>query len=135
MRIGVDLGGTKIEAIALDDDGAELARHRIPTPRDDYDGTIHAIRDLIDQVRQQAGQQIGQDEVDFTVGIGMPGSHHPRTGLVPDANSTWLDGKPFHQDLEAALGYPGRPAHGAHCFCPSGAGGGAGGEIAHRGAA
>lgn len=118
MRIGVDLGGTKIEAIALDEDGHECARHRIPTPRNDYQATLHAIRDLIDHVRD------GQDH--FTVGIGMPGSHHPRTGLVQNANSTWLNGRPFHQDLEAQLGYSIRTANDANCFALSEAVDGAG---------
>lgn len=108
-RIGIDLGGTKIEAIALDPDGHEIARHRIPTPREDYTATLHAIRDLITQLN------VGP----ASVGVGMPGSHHPETHLVQNANSTWLNGKPFKADLAKALGQPVRTANDANCFALS----------------
>ncbi len=120
LRIGVDLGGTKIEAIAIDQDGTELARQRNATPREDYQGTLNAIAALIDGVRADR-----PDEA-FKVGVGMPGSHHPRSGLVQNANSTWLNGRSFEQDLSAHLGYEVRTANDANCFALSEAIDGAG---------
>ncbi|MDZ4381817.1 MAG: ROK family protein [Parvibaculum sp.] len=111
MRIGIDLGGTKIEAIALDSTGNELARKRIPSPRS-YDATIAAIRDLVAALEAETGEQ-------GTVGIGMPGAVSPATGLVKNANSTWLIGHPFGRDLEAALGREVRLANDADCFALS----------------
>ncbi len=110
LRIGIDLGGTKTEAVALDRaSGAELLRRRVPTERGDYDGTIRVIRELLEGIEGELGRG-------GTVGIGIPGTISPRTGLVKNANSTWLIGKPFDRDLEAALGRPVRLANDADCF-------------------
>lgn len=119
MRIGIDLGGTKIEGIALGPDGTERARKRVPSPRNDYVATITAIRDLVASLEAEAGTQ-------GNVGIGMPGAISPATGLVKNANSTWLNGQPFHADIEAALARPVRLANDADCFALSEATDGAG---------
>ncbi|KGM35973.1 fructokinase [Inquilinus limosus] len=111
MRIGIDLGGTKIEAIALDDAGTELHRQRIPTPRH-YEGTVQAIRDLVGAVESAVGER-------GTVGVGMPGVLSPQTGLVKNANSTWLIGKPFDKDLSAAMGREVRCENDANCLAVS----------------
>jgi len=113
-RIGVDLGGTKVEAIALDLDGREVFRKRIPAPQGSYQATIDALVGLINE----AG--------DGSVGVGIPGSISPSTGLVKGANSTWLIGKPLRQDLEKALGRPVRMENDANCFALSEAVDGAG---------
>ena len=120
MRIGVDLGGTKIEAIALDQHGIECARLRRPSPRGDYPGTLAAIAGLVGEVEAAAG--VGPSPV----GVGMPGAISPATGLVKNANSTWLNGRPFDKDLAAALGRPLRLANDADCFAISEASDGAG---------
>ncbi len=112
MRIGVDLGGTKIEIVALDANGQAQYKQRTATPRDDYEGTIRAIRDLV-AAAEAATQSRG------SVGIGMPGAISPATGLVKNANSTWLNGRPLHIDLEAALQRPVRLANDANCFALS----------------
>ncbi|MBO6669420.1 ROK family protein [Parvibaculum sp.] len=112
MRIGIDLGGTKIEAIALDGHGNERARKRIASPRGDYAATIAAIRDLVATLEAETGER-------GTVGIGMPGAISPATGLVKNANSTWLIGHPFGRDLEEALGREVRLANDADCFALS----------------
>lgn len=111
MRIGIDLGGTKTEAIALDDGGTELLRHRVATPRN-YDGTVATIRDLVLEVEARLGQK-------GTVGVGMPGVLSPQTGLVKNANSTWLIGKPFDVDLSTALDRPVRCENDANCLAVS----------------
>ena len=112
-RIGVDLGGTKIEAIALD--GArELFRKRLPTPRGDYEGTLFTVKKLIDE----AGEG--------SVGIGIPGTLSRVSGLVKNANSTWLTGRPLKQDLERILGREVRVENDANCFALSEAVDGAG---------
>jgi len=111
-RIGIDLGGTKIEAIALDEDGRETFRQRIASPRGDYDATILAIRDLV----LSADAAVGEPGL---VGVGIPGAISPATGLVKNANSTWLIGKPLHVDLERALKRPVRIANDANCFALS----------------
>jgi fructokinase len=118
VRIGIDLGGTKIEGIALGPAGAEVARRRVPTPRGDYPGTVAAIRDLVLWLDDRAGAQ-------GTVGVGIPGVVSPRTGLVKNANSTWLIGHPFDRDLAAALGRPVRVENDANCFAVSEAADGA----------
>ena len=115
MRIGIDLGGTKIEGIALTDDGTELARRRVATPRGDYDATIRIVCELVASVEHRAG---GSPERS-TVGIGIPGTISPRTGLVKNANSVWLIGKPLDRDLAEALGRPVRLANDANCFAVS----------------
>jgi fructokinase len=113
-RIGIDLGGTKIEALALDATGREVFRQRIPTPRGDYGATISAVRSLV----RESGEG--------TVGIGIPGAESRATGLIKNANSTWLIGKPLAQDLEAALGRAVRLENDANCFALSEATDGAG---------
>jgi fructokinase len=112
IRIGIDLGGTKIEGIALSADGRVAAGRRIATPREDYDGTVRAIAELVAALEADAGSR-------GTVGVGMPGAISPATGLVKNANSTWLIGKPLHVDLERALGRGVRLANDANCFALS----------------
>lgn len=119
MRIGVDLGGTKIEAVALGADGAELLRRRIATPAGDYARTIDAIADLVSGIERDAGERA-------TVGVGIPGTISPASGLIKNANSTWLIGHALDRDLESALGRPVRLANDADCFALSEASDGAG---------
>ncbi len=119
MRIGVDLGGTKIEAIALGGGGRELARRRRHTPVADYSGTVGAIRELVDGLESTLGRT-------GTVGIGIPGVISPTSGLVKNANSTWLNGKPLDADLREALARPVRLANDANCLAVSEATDGAG---------
>ena len=109
MRIGIDLGGTKIEAICLAADGAELARQRIASPQGDYDATIRAIVELVADIENLT-------EKTSSIGIGIPGTISPASGLVKNANSTWLIGKALDQDLTTALGRPVRLANDANCF-------------------
>lgn len=125
MRLGVDYGGTKIEGIVLGDDGAELARHRVPTPRFDYDGGIRAIKGLMEELEVAAGGPVD------TVGIGVPGSVDRATGHVSMGNSVWLHGRDLRGDLAAALERPVKIANDANCFALSEAvdGGGAGAEV------
>lgn len=111
MRIGVDVGGTKIEALALDDNGAELVRHRVNTPRN-YDGTIEAVVNLVERLESETGAR-------GTVGAGIPGTIERTTGLVKNANSVWLNGRPLDRDLSAALGREVRVANDANCFVVS----------------
>ena len=112
IRIGVDFGGTKIEAAALDRAGAIVARLRTPNPGD-YRLALAAVADLVAQVEQAAGARADQ------VGVGMPGSISPRTGLIRNANSVWLNGERFGADLEAALERPVRLANDANCLALS----------------
>ena len=119
MRIGVDLGGTKIEAIALDESGAERARRRVPTPRDDYPGTLEALAALVEGLERDLGGEA-------RVGVGMPGTLSPATGLVKNANSVWLNGRPLDRDLQARLRRPLRFANDANCLALSEATDGAG---------
>ena len=112
MRIGIDLGGTKISTLALDENGSALFETRIKTPRNDYTATILAVRDLVLLAETQTNDR-------GTVGIGMPGSISPRTGLAQNANSTWLNNKPFAQDLSHALDREIRLANDANCFALS----------------
>ncbi len=112
MRIGVDLGGTKIEAIALLDDGRELVRRRVETPRGDYDATLAAIGDLVRGIERDLNAR-------GTVGVGIPGTLSPATGLVKNANSTWLIGRPLADDLPRLLERPVRFANDANCFALS----------------
>ena len=118
MRIGVDLGGTKIEAIALADDGALRARRRVATPRDDYAATLAAVSALVLDLEREAGGRA-------TVGVGMPGAISPATGRVKNANSTWLNGRPLAEDLARELPRPLRFANDANCFALSEASDGA----------
>src|SRR6185503_2621570 len=122
LRLGIDLGGTKIEIVALGEkDGAEreLLRRRTPTPREDYAGTIEAIGKLVAEAEAELGQS-------GTVGMGIPGSISPATGLIRNGNSTWLNDKPLQQDLEARLARPVRLSNDANCFALSEAADGAG---------
>ncbi|EBF4217374.1 fructokinase [Salmonella enterica] len=112
MRIGIDLGGTKTEVIALDDAGEQRFRHRLPTPREDYRQTIETIAALVDMAEQATGQ-IG------SVGIGIPGSLSPYTGVVKNANSTWLNGQPFDNDVSRRLKREVRLANDANCLAVS----------------
>ncbi len=112
MRIGIDLGGTKIEALAIDPHGAELGRYRIDTPRDDYKGTIDAMVGLVRRLEAETGRT-------GTVGAGIPGTISGMTGLVKNANSTWLNGRPLDKDLSAALGREVRVANDANCMAVS----------------
>lgn len=112
MRIGIDLGGTKIEALALDNDGRELYRRRIAAPRGSYDATIGAVVDLVAEIEMQTRDR-------GTIGVGIPGATSPSTGLIKNANSTWLIGRPFERDLSRALDRPVRLANDANCFALS----------------
>ena len=117
-RIGVDLGGTKIEAAALDRDGGIALRRRIPTPAGDYVGTVAAIASLVQDLERDLGEVA-------TVGVGIPGTIVAATGMVKNANSTCLNGRPLGADVERALGRPIRFANDANCFALSEASDGA----------
>jgi fructokinase len=118
FRIGIDLGGTKIEAAAIDRHGAIRARRRVATPAGDYDATIAAVAALVRGIESALGGGM-------TVGVGIPGTSVERTGLIKNANSTWLIGRPLARDLEAALGREVRLANDANCFALSEASDGA----------
>ena len=117
MRIGIDLGGTKIEGIALANDGAIAARIRVATPRS-YDASVNAIAELVAKIESNLGTKC-------SVGIGIPGAITP-AGVVKNANSTWLNGRPLAKDLDARLGRPVRLMNDANCFAISEAADGAG---------
>lgn len=121
MRIGVDLGGTKIEAIALDDEGTVLQRRRVNTPRDDYDAIVNAIVNLVEGVEAELGEE-------GSIGVGIPGAVSPATDLVKNANTTSLIGQPLHLHLDEALGREVRIANDADCFAISEATDGAAAE-------
>ncbi len=121
MRIGVDLGGTKIEAIALRDDGGIAARRRIAAPRGDYRRSVAAIRDLVLALESELNSPRK-----CSVGVGIPGAVSPASGLVKNANSVWLIGHPLDKDLAEALNRPVRLANDANCFALSEAMDGAG---------
>jgi fructokinase len=112
FRIGIDLGGTKIEAAAVDRLGVVRVRRRVAAPTGNYRATIEAIAALVGAIEQQIGETA-------SVGIGMPGTISPITGLVKNANSTWLIGRPLQRDLESTLGRPARLANDANCFALS----------------
>ena len=112
IRIGIDLGGTKIEAAALDSEGVIRYRRRVATPAGDYAGTIGAVCELVAALERELAAS-------GTVGIGIPGALSPATGLVKNANSTCLIGHAFDRDLAAALGRPVRLANDADCFALS----------------
>jgi fructokinase len=112
LRIGIDLGGSKIEAALLDAEGRLRLRRRVATPAGDYDGTIASIRALVLGIEREIG-------AGCTVGIAMPGTISPATGLVKNANSTCLNGRPFDGDLTSALGRAVRLANDADCFALS----------------
>jgi len=119
LRIGVDLGGSKIELLALDSQGHERYRKRVPTPRGDYGATVKTLTALVGECEEALGTQA-------TVGVGIPGAMSLATGRIKNANSTCLIGRPFKQDLEAALGREVRMANDANCFALSEAIDGAG---------
>lgn len=112
MRIGIDLGGTKIEIAALDDEGNERLRRRLPTPQGDYPATLQAIARLVDLCERELGER-------GSVGVGIPGAESPASGLIKNANSTCLIGHPLRRDLEALLGREIRLANDANCFALS----------------
>jgi fructokinase len=119
VRIGIDLGGTKIEVIAIHDDGTALLRRRVETPRQDYCGILNTIVGLVSSVELELSQR-------GSIGVGMPGAISPHSELIKNANSTVLIGKPFDRDLSAQLGRPVRVANDANCFVLSEATDGAG---------
>jgi fructokinase len=112
MRLGVDFGGTKIEAALLDSNGEIRSRQRVPNPGD-YAAAVRAVADLTSRIEQEAGARAD------TVGVAMPGSLSPLTGLVRNSNSVWLNGKPFFEDLKAVLARPTRVENDANCFALS----------------
>ncbi len=114
MRIGIDLGGTKIEGVALADSGQVLARRRVATPRS-YEATVTAIADLVIALERDTPPAL----LPASVGIGIPGAVVPSTGLVKNANSVWLIGQPLGRDLETRLARPVRLANDANCFALS----------------
>jgi len=123
IRIGIDLGGTKIEGIAIADDGSERLRRRIPAPRGDYANTLAAVAGLVRAIEHELAAE-------GTVGVGIPGTISQATGRIKNANSTWLNGTPLSDDLSRMLDRPIRLANDANCFALSeatdGAGAGAG---------
>jgi fructokinase len=119
LRLGVDLGGSKIAGVALGPGGRIAAEERVAAPRHDYAATLRAVGDMVARLEQAAGGR-------GTVGVGMPGSIAPVSGLVQNANSTWINGRPFARDLEAHLGREVRLANDANCFALSEAVDGAG---------
>jgi fructokinase len=123
-KVGVDLGGTKIELLALDRDGREAFRRRMPTPQGDYGATLRAIVSLVSEAETALGERA-------SVGVGIPGAESRASGLIKNANSTCLIGRPLRQDLETALGREVRLANDANCFALSEAidGAGAGAEV------
>lgn len=118
IRIGVDFGGTKIEAAALDRDGTVRARRRAPNPGD-YLKAIQTVREVVEAVAAET------DAGPAPVGVGIPGSISPRSGLIRNGNSTWLNGRPFLGDLQSAMGRKVRLANDANCFTLSEAADGA----------
>jgi len=112
VRIGIDLGGTKIEGIAIDDDGGVRLRRRVLSPRDSYASTLSAVVDLVRDIEREVGAR-------GTVGVGMPGAISSATGLVKNANSTWLICRPLADDLPRLLDRPVRFANDANCFALS----------------
>jgi fructokinase len=119
LRIGIDLGGTKIEIVALDDRGQELLRRRLATPKHDYLATLDTVATLVDDAERDLGAR-------GTVGIGTPGAISPATGLLRNSNSTWLNGKPLLHDLIRRLDRDVRIENDANCFALSEATDGAG---------
>ena len=118
LRIGIDLGGTKIEALALDDAGRAVFRKRVATPRGDYEKTLSEIRSLVEEIESAHGKG--------SVGVGIPGALSRATGRIKNSNSTWLIGRALKEDLERVLGREVRMANDANCFALSEASDGAG---------
>ncbi len=123
LRIGIDLGGTKIEGRAFDASGNEVDRLRVSTPREDYEATVRAIADVATSLETRIGSQ-------GTVGVGIPGSIVKSTGLVKNSNSTWLNGRPLESDLSSHMGRVIRCANDANCLAVSEATDGAGAGFA-----
>jgi fructokinase len=119
MRLGIDLGGTKIAGVVLADDGKTVWEARVATPRGNYDETLEAIAGLVDEGERASGARC-------TVGIGMPGTISPATGVVKNANSTWLNGRALQVDLARRLGRDVRLSNDANCLAVSEAADGAG---------
>ena len=119
IRIGIDLGGTKISGIVLDARGEVLAYERLPTPGGDYQATLRTIAELVDLLQSNTRPA-------ETIGIGTPGSLSPTTGLMRNSNSTCLNGMPLRQDLQDTLGRNIQIANDADCFTLSEASDGAG---------
>ena len=113
MRIGIDLGGTKIEGIVLSNDGTVLAQQRISSPRGSYRDILHAIAGVIATLEKQAGRHHNR------IGVGTPGALSPASGLMRNSNSTELNGQPLKADLEALLGREIRMVNDANCFALS----------------
>ena len=109
MRVGIDLGGTKIEAICVNEEGVELVRRRIDTPRNDYEGTLRAVCRLVEEIECAF-------DIPAKVGVGIPGTISPATGLIKNANSVWLIGQPLQEDLSQQLKRSVRLANDADCF-------------------
>jgi fructokinase len=124
VRIGIDLGGTKIEGLALDAAGMEIARLRVATPQHDYAATVQAVVDVVHDLERRVGGT-GNALPPPSVGLGIPGTIVGATGLVKNANSTWLNGKPLEHDVGVALGRPVRCANDANCLAVSEASDGA----------
>ncbi|WP_455201338.1 ROK family protein [Kaarinaea lacus] len=112
IRVGIDLGGTKTEVIALSESGEALFRKRVPTTPDDYQATLATIAQLVEEVEQSLNTRA-------SIGIGTPGAISPATGLLKNSNSTWLNGKPLQNDIEGFLQRPVRLANDANCFALS----------------
>lgn len=123
MRLGIDLGGTKIEIIALMSNGQEVFRHRIDTPQGDYAQTLSAIVELVEHAKKNLCQSVpltSADELhDFSIGIGIPGAVSLKTGLIKNANTVCLIGQPLQDDLQALLGQPVRINNDANCLTVS----------------
>jgi fructokinase len=121
VRIGIDLGGTKIEGLALAEDGRELDRRRVAAPRGNYDDSIRAVVDLVSAIERDVAPACLDEapEARSRVGVGIPGAISPATGLIKNANSTWLIGRPLAQDLSRTLGREVRLANDANCFALS----------------
>ena len=119
MRIGIDLGGTKIEGIALADNGQQLLRKRVPTPAGDYRATLQMIKSLVDDIESTLGRQ-------GSIGIGTPGAISPSTGRLKNSNSVCMNGKPVDEDIRQLLQRDIRIANDANCFALSEATDGAG---------
>jgi fructokinase len=113
IRLGIDLGGTKIEIVAIDASGTERFRHRVPTPQGDYDATLDAIAALVRETERSLG------EASCTIGVGTPGSLSGATGLLRNSNSLCLNGRPFKRDLEARVAREVRISNDANCFAVS----------------
>lgn len=120
VRVGIDLGGTKIAGVVLDGDGAVLAERRVPTPKADYEGTVAALAAMVWALEEEAGTS------NLRIGVGTPGSVSPATGLLRNANSACLNGRPLKEDLEKALGREIRMANDADCLAASETADGAG---------